>query len=140
MQIRHSSFKCVRMRIRRTVFPYLYVLNGSYLFWDFIMTKFTSYCNYHSMKQINKLIFTLLMCVTGAGISFAQTSVKVSGTVTSAEDGLPLVGVTVIAGPGVGVSTSIDGEYSIEVAPGTKLVYTSIGYLDTEFVVPGGGL
>lgn len=80
------------------------------------------------------------MCVTGAGFSFAQTSVKVSGTVTSAEDGLPLVGVTVIAGPGVGVSTSIDGEYSIEVAPGTKLVYTSIGYLDTEFVVPGGAL
>lgn len=139
MQIRHSSFKCVRMRIRRTVFPYLYVLNGSYLFWYFIMPKFTSYCNYHSMKQIKKLIFTLLMCVTGAGISFAQTSVKVSGIVTSAEDGLPLVGVTVIAGPGVGVSTSIDGDYSIEVAPGTKLVYTSIGYLDMEFIVPGGG-
>jgi len=51
---------------------------------------------------------------------------------------MPLVGVTVIAGPGVGVSTSIDGDYSIEVAPGTKLVFSSIGFLDEEYTVAQG--
>jgi TonB-linked SusC/RagA family outer membrane protein len=51
---------------------------------------------------------------------------------------MPLVGVTVIAGPGVGVSTSIDGDYSIDVAPGTKLVFSSIGFLDEEYTVAQG--
>lgn len=39
---------------------------------------------------------------------------------------------------GVGVSTGVDGDYSITVAPGTKLVYSSIGYNDAEFIVPEG--
>lgn len=73
-----------------------------------------------------------------SGISLAQTSVNVRGVVTSSEDGSPLVGVTVIAGPGVGVTTSMDGDYSIDVAPGTTLVYSSIGFLDEEFTVPSG--
>ncbi|MDE7128077.1 MAG: TonB-dependent receptor plug domain-containing protein, partial [Bacteroidales bacterium] len=44
----------------------------------------------------------------------------------------------VIAGPGIGVSTSVDGDYSIEVAPGTKLIFSSIGFLDEEFTVGPG--
>lgn len=75
---------------------------------------------------------------SGGGISFAQDKVKVSGIVVSAEDNLPMIGVTVIAGPGVGVSTSVDGEYEIEAEPGTKLVFSSIGFTDEEFVIPAG--
>ncbi|MDE5955353.1 MAG: carboxypeptidase-like regulatory domain-containing protein, partial [Bacteroidales bacterium] len=90
------------------------------------------------MKRFEKLIASLLVCLLGGGISFAQPSVKVSGVVTSAEDNMPLIGVTVIAGPGIGVSTSVDGDYSIEVAPGTKLVFSSIGFLDEEFIVAPG--
>ena len=66
----------------------------------------------------------------------AQSVVKVSGVVTSSDDGLPMVGVAVMAGPGNGVITSIDGDYIIEVAPGTELVFSSIGFLDEKVVVP----
>ncbi|MCM1176930.1 MAG: TonB-dependent receptor [Bacteroidales bacterium] len=90
------------------------------------------------MDRFKKLIASLVICIFGGGIAFAQTSVKVSGVVTSAEDNMPLIGVTVIAGPGIGVSTSVDGDYIIEVAPGTKLVYSSIGFIDEEFTVPSG--
>lgn len=90
------------------------------------------------MNRLAKLSFAFIICVIGGGISFAQDKVKVSGTVSSAEDNLPMIGVTVIAGPGVGVSTSVDGDYEIEAEPGTKLVYSSIGFTDEEFVVPAG--
>ena len=66
----------------------------------------------------------------------AQSSVKVTGVVTSAEDNLPMIGVGVMAGQGVGVITSMDGDYSIEVAPGTTLTFSSIGYEDQSVVVP----
>ena len=75
--------------------------------------------------------------MTFGGISLmAQSVVKVSGVVTSSDDGLPMVGVAVMAGPGNGVITSIDGDYIIEVAPGTELVFSSIGFLDEKVVVP----
>lgn len=90
------------------------------------------------MNRLGKLIVSLLICILCSAAAIAQTTVKVSGIVTSAEDNMPLVGVTVIAGPGVGVSTSIDGDYSIEVAPGTKLVFSSIGFLDEEYTVVQG--
>ncbi len=90
------------------------------------------------MNRLGKLIVSLLICILCSAAAIAQTTVKVSGIVTSAEDNMPLVGVTVIAGPGVGVSTSIDGDYSIEVAPGTKLVFSSIGFLDEEYTVAQG--
>ena len=90
------------------------------------------------MHRLGKLIVSLLICILCSAAAIAQTTVKVSGIVTSAEDNMPLVGVTVIAGPGVGVSTSIDGDYSIDVAPGTKLVFSSIGFLDEEYTVAQG--
>ena len=93
------------------------------------------------MKRLEKLIVSLLCCVFvwSAGFcAFAQSKITVSGVVTSAEDSMPMIGVTVIAGPGVGVNTDIDGFYSITVAPGTRLVYSSIGFNEVEFVVPEG--
>lgn len=90
------------------------------------------------MKRFETLIAGILFCLSSGGISYAQSTVKVSGTVTSAEDNLPMIGVTVIAGPGIGVSTSVDGDYSIEVAPGTKLTFSSIGFLDEEYTVAAG--
>ena len=66
----------------------------------------------------------------------AQTMVKVSGIVTSADDGLPMVGVAVMAGPGNGVITSLDGDYEITVAPGTELLFSSIGFEDQTVIVP----
>ena len=49
-----------------------------------------------------------------------------------------MIGVGVLAGPGVGVTTSIDGDYVIEVPAGTQLTFSSIGYQDEVVVVPAG--
>lgn len=68
------------------------------------------------MKNNLKLFLTVLAAVLSMGLAHAQSTVKVTGIVTSAEDGLPMIGVGVMAGPGTGVITSLDGEYEIEVA------------------------
>ena len=91
------------------------------------------------MKSIRTLIFTILSLLFLSGTSvFAQSNVKVSGVVTSAEDDLPMIGVGVLAGPGVGVTTSIDGDYMIEVPAGTQLTFSSIGFQDVTVIVPAG--
>ena len=88
------------------------------------------------MNKTSKIIAVILLAIFGCGAVSAQTLVKVSGVVTSADDGLPMIGVGVMAGPGNGVITSLDGEYLIEAAPGTTLTFSSIGYQDQTVVVP----
>lgn len=88
------------------------------------------------MRKLNRLILTVLLVVSGSAFMHAQTLVKVSGIVTSSDDGLPMIGVAVMAGPGNGVITSLDGDYSIEVAPGTELTFSSIGFMDEKVIVP----
>lgn len=88
------------------------------------------------MKRLKLFIATLLVTLSAGLAAQAQSVVKVTGVVTSAEDGLPMIGVGVMAGPGNGVITSMDGDYVIEVSPGTELTFTSIGYNDEKVVVP----
>ena len=88
------------------------------------------------MNKTSKIIAVILLTIFGCSALSAQTLVKVSGVVTSADDGLPMIGVGVMAGPGNGVITSLDGEYLIETAPGTTLTFSSIGYQDQTVVVP----
>ncbi len=88
------------------------------------------------MKKFFKLLLTALLAVIGCIAADAQVLVKVSGVVTSSDDGLPMIGVAVMDGAGNGVVTSLDGDYLIEVAPGTQLTFSSIGFLDAKVVVP----
>ena len=88
------------------------------------------------MKTLKKLILTILLPVLGGVAAYAQTSVKVRGVVTSADDGLPMIGAAVMDGKGAGVVTSLDGDYEIVVAPGTELVFSSIGFNEERVVVP----
>ena len=88
------------------------------------------------MNNTKKLFTAFILSLIGCGIISAQTLVKVSGVVTSADDGFPMIGVGVMAGPGNGVITSLDGVYMIEVAPGTTLTFSSIGFKDQTVVVP----
>ena len=88
------------------------------------------------MKKLFKLSICVLLTVIWSVPAFAQASVKVSGVVTSSDDGLPMIGVAVMDGAGNGVVTSLDGDYLIEVAPGTQLTFSSIGFLDAKVVVP----
>ena len=60
------------------------------------------------MRKFQKLILTIILSVIGGVALSAQNSVKVSGVVTSADDGLPMIGVAV---------TFTDGAYSTEWFP-----------------------
>ncbi len=87
-----------------------------------------------------KLIISFLAVVMAivAAPAFAQNAVK--GTVVD-ENGDPVIGASVrLAGKGGaegGVITDIDGNYTISVPKGAKVVISYIGYLP-QTVVPGG--
>ncbi len=73
------------------------------------------------------------------GISYAQNTNTVSGTVTGVSDGLALPGVNIIVkGSSSGTVTDIDGRYTINVAnQNDTLVFSSIGYTTEEVPVNG---
>ncbi|MBO5980012.1 MAG: TonB-dependent receptor plug domain-containing protein, partial [Bacteroidales bacterium] len=90
------------------------------------------------MNNFKKFILAIVLSSVCSLSLLAQNLVTVSGIVTSADDGQPMIGVAVMAGQGNGVITSLDGDYVIEVAPGTELLYSSIGFDEVKFVVPAG--
>lgn len=68
-------------------------------------------------------------------LSFAQEK-TITGTVTSATDGLPLPGVSVIVkGTTRGVQTDFDGNYSIKASTGETLVFSFVGMKGSEKIV-----
>jgi TonB-linked SusC/RagA family outer membrane protein len=85
-----------------------------------------------------KLKLTWLMTLFMAFVmqfSFAQEK-TVTGTVTSATDGLPLPGVSVIVkGTSRGVQTDFDGNYAIKANTGETLVFTFVGMTKSELKV-----
>lgn len=89
------------------------------------------------MKQLYKLL-TLAIVLCSVVTASAQQSVTVKGVVTDASDATPLIGVSIITGPGTGVTTGVDGAYSLTVAAGTNLVFQYLGYKTTEWIVPQG--
>lgn len=84
-------------------------------------------------------VLTLALCFRPiAAAAQGGGKIQVSGIVTSADEKQPLIGVNVIAGATTGVTTLVDGSYSISVAAGTQLLFQYIGYKDVEFTVPAG--
>lgn len=82
------------------------------------------------MKKITQLIF-LLCC----GIAFSQNTV--TGTVTDTS-GTPLAFVNVIEkGTSNGITTSMDGTFSIEVSDTATLVFSYIGFTTEEVLIEG---
>lgn len=86
------------------------------------------------MKQLYKLL-TLALMLCSVVTAQAQQRVTVNGVVTDASDSTPLIGVSIITGPGTGVTTGVDGAYSVTVAEGTTLIFQYLGYKTTEWVV-----
>ena len=77
----------------------------------------------------------MLTLATGTGV-LAQTRVKVSGVITSAEDKLPIIGAAVMDSAGNGVITDLDGRYEIEAESSSELLFSCFGYLDVKKTVP----
>lgn len=70
-------------------------------------------------------------------VSYAQ-NLQVSGIVTDANDGSPIIGASVIIkGTQVGTSTDIDGRYSISAPSNGVLQVISIGYRTEEVAING---
>lgn len=75
-------------------------------------------------KRLTMMLACLFLSI---GMALAQTTVK--GFVVSNEDGEPVIGANVkVAGNNsVGTVTNLDGEFQLNVKPGTELVITYIG-------------
>jgi len=80
----------------------------------------------------------LLLFIVLAGFLFpaAGQQKAITGTVTGADDGQPVVGATVtIKGTTTGTSTDIGGKYQIMAAPGSVLEFRFLGMKTAEAVV-----
>ena len=88
----------------------------------------------NSFKQLMLIVFLFTMQAV-----FGTLSAKpVSGKVTSATDGEPLIGATVqVQGSKNGIVTDLDGNYTINAEQGQTLVFSYVGYL-TKTVKVGG--
>ncbi len=78
----------------------------------------------------------LLIILLFAGLTGFKQGHRISGTVYSKDDGLPIPGVSVrIKGTSVGTLTNTAGRYSLNVEPGYNLVFSFIGYVTKEVTV-----
>lgn len=78
------------------------------------------------MRKIAAVIALLLF--SGSSV-FSQ----IAGKVTDAKDGTPLASVSVkVKGTETGVSTNVDGTFSIDAQPGAVLVFSSAGFESKE--------
>ncbi len=88
------------------------------------------------MRKITMLLAFLLFA--GLNFAFAQTK-TIKGTVTSADDGSPLPGVTVLVkGTTNGTITDANGKYELQVSPkATTLVFSFVGMKTQEVSING---
>ncbi len=84
-------------------------------------------------------VFLILLLTFGfAGVN-AQTRFNLQGVVTSGEDGLPIIGASVLVeGTTRGVTTSLDGDYAIEVSVGERLSFSYLGMQTQTFEMKQG--
>ncbi len=82
-------------------------------------------------------LFSLVTMLLMAFEASAQERVKVSGIVTDKHEGTPLIGATITWGDGQGITTDVDGSYSITVESGAKITFLYLGYEPYEWRVPG---
>ncbi|SIT02045.1 iron complex outermembrane recepter protein [Zobellia uliginosa] len=88
------------------------------------------------MKIFQKIWLLVFLVPTAI---FAQQ--KVSGTVTDAASGTPIMGANVIVkGSTIGTTTDFDGNYQIEVENGAILQFSYLGFESVEMTVNGSSL
>lgn len=64
--------------------------------------------------MLRRILYTLMVCLVGAGTAFAQTG-TLTGTVTDASSGEPLIGVNIfLAELQRGATTDVQGDFEIE--------------------------
>lgn len=82
----------------------------------------------------------LICCLIGIGQLHAQ-SITVTGTVTSATDGEPLIGVSVqVINANAGTITDLDGNFTLQAETGATLAFSYIGFVTREMKAMGNHL
>lgn len=90
------------------------------------------------LSAINMVLAAVVLLLLG-GVAQAQPNGgPAKGTVISSSDDLPIPGVNVVVkGTTNGTITDIDGNYSLNVEPGSTLVFSFIGFESQELVYTG---
>jgi TonB-dependent starch-binding outer membrane protein SusC len=84
------------------------------------------------------LLFVLLLGFMAFNTAWAQSR-KITGRVTSADDGQPLPGVSVqIQGTKQGVLTDGDGNFELRASTGQVLTFSFVGFDPQQVTVPSG--
>ncbi|MBP3518116.1 MAG: SusC/RagA family TonB-linked outer membrane protein [Parabacteroides sp.] len=92
--------------------------------------------------MVKRLIFICMFLLIGMSMIVAQTT-RVKGTVTSAEDGLPVIGASVlVVGTTVGMVTDMDGNFEIDNVPASSktLMVSFIGMKTQEVAIKSGNM
>lgn len=91
------------------------------------------------MGRMRAAILLSLFCALFSSASQAQTDdLVVSGTVISGDDGLELVGVSIVVeGETRGTVTDVNGKYSLRVGGNETLIFSFIGYETQRIPVNG---
>ena len=78
---------------------------------------------------MEKRLMTFIACLfLSLGMALAQT--QVSGTITSSEDGSPVIGASIkVAGTQTGTITDVDGNFSLAAPANAKLEISYIGMI-----------
>ncbi len=87
-----------------------------------------------------KKLCVFLACLLLVGVNMLQAqTVRITGTVTSSEDGLPIPGVSIIVkGTNQGVTSDLDGKYVLNAPAGaTTLVFSFVGMKSQEVEIAG---
>ena len=87
-----------------------------------------------------KRLCVFLACLVFVGVNYLQAqTVQITGTVTSAEDGMPIPGASVqVKGTTIGTSTDASGKYSLSVPTNaTTLVVSFVGLKTQEVAITG---
>ena len=82
------------------------------------------------------MAFLMLMFVT---TGYSRQASQVSGKVVSVDDNEPLPGVSILVkGTSRGTVTNMEGEFSVQAAPGDMLTVSFIGFETQEVAISGG--
>ncbi len=90
-----------------------------------------------------KKLTVFLACLVLVGITYAQAqTVRITGTVTGSEDGMPIPGVSVVVkGTTSGAATNVDGKYELNVASNAEfLIFSAVGFKTQEVAIGGRSL
>lgn len=86
-------------------------------------------------KRLCLVLASLFLCI---GMAFAQG--KISGTVISQDDGMPVIGASVLVqGTKTGTVTDIDGNFTLDEVEGKKLVISYVG-MESQTVTARNGM